>query len=329
MTEEEVLAKYQTEKKDLRDATFKDMFDVYPIIAKEYEAKTGKNAQERRLNVANTSRRVLEILELPFTIKYKQFNDKMAYEFVKRCRESGKYSGFTIVSYLENLRALGAKWTHACYEDHGLRVESIKLPTTVMLKPPYRYKTRTDDEKKHVKELYANLEKEDPCVWFFMTMMLCFAMRNNDVKRLTWANFVPTQKGVYLQYTPHKTRLTSARTVNWPIPGVIWNKIEAYKAGHPKAPFEPNLKNGFKRDEQGRLNSAHRVERRLRKYMKELGFSGSKNAYELRKLCADAIYSNFGQEMASSITGDDIRTVTKFYADPSSLSKEVDVTTLI
>ena len=199
-----------------------------------------------------------------------------------------------------------------------------------MIKPPYRYKTRTDEEKKKVKELYAKLEQDDPCVWFFMTMMLCFAMRNNDVKRLTWDNFVSTFKGVYLQYTPHKTRLTSARSVNWPVPGALWEKMLKYKELHPKNPLEKNVQGCHcKYDEKGRLNSIFAVEKRLRKYMRDLGFTGSKNAYELRKLCADAIYSNFGQEMASSITGDDIRTVTKFYADPSSLSKEVDVTLLI
>ena len=30
-----------------------------------------------------------------------------------------------------------------------------------MIKPPYRYKTRTDEEKKKVKELYAKLEQEN------------------------------------------------------------------------------------------------------------------------------------------------------------------------
>ena len=37
-------------------------------------------------------------------------------------------------------------------------------------------------------------------------------------------------------------------------------------------------------------------------------FMGSKASYELRKICIDHIYQNLGAEMASSISGDDIRT---------------------
>ena len=37
----------------------------------------------------------------------------------------------------------------------------------------------------------------------------------------------------------------------------------------------------------------------------------------LRKICIDHVYQKFGAEMASSISGDDIRTVTRYYADPS------------
>ena len=40
-----------------------------------------------------------------------------------------------------------------------------------------------------------------------------------------------------------------------------------------------------------------------------------KASYELRKMCVDRIYHKFGAEMASAISGDDIRTLTYFYAD--------------
>jgi hypothetical protein len=37
----------------------------------------------------------------------------------------------------------------------------------------------------------------------------------------------------------------------------------------------------------------------------------------LRKICIDHIYQKFGAEMAVSISGDDIKTITKYYADPA------------
>ena len=46
-------------------------------------------------------------------------------------------------------------------------------------------------------------------------------------------------------------------------------------------------------------------------------FTGSKGCYELRKICIDHVYQQFGAEMASSISGDDIRTMMHYYADPS------------
>ena len=47
------------------------------------------------------------------------------------------------------------------------------------------------------------------------------------------------------------------------------------------------------------------------------GFTGHKGAYELRKICIDHVYQKYGAEMAVSISGDDIRTITRYYADPS------------
>jgi len=51
--------------------------------------------------------------------------------------------------------------------------------------------------------------------------------------------------------------------------------------------------------------------------MRGLGFTGNKGAYELRKICVDHIYQKFGAEMAVSISGDNIRTILHYYADPA------------
>ena len=48
-----------------------------------------------------------------------------------------------------------------------------------------------------------------------------------------------------------------------------------------------------------------------------LGMRGNKGAYELRKICIDHVYQKFGAEMAVSVSGDDIKTISHYYADPA------------
>ena len=307
---------------ELKYPTFKDMLEIYPKIAETYSEQTGgKCCKERRANVINGTRAFLRFVRLPETIEYRSVNSRMVDEFLKVADKMG-LSRFTSNSYLYSVKSLGAKWTHIPYSQHGFKVESLVLPP--IQNPVYRYQTQSDDTKQRVKDAYKRVETEDPCVWFFMTMMLNFGMRNSDVKLLTWDNFVETAQGVFLRYTPHKTRLTSGRNINWPIPNDMWNKILRYMKKHPFAPFDPPI-----RGLGSTKNNAGAVEARLRELMRSIGFSGSKSAYELRKLCADTVYSKYGQEMASAITGDNIDTVTKYYADPSVISKEVDVSKMM
>ena len=129
-------------------------------------------------------------------------------------------------------------------------------------------------------------------------MMLEFAMRNGDVLRLNDSNFIEKKNGKYLSYTPHKTELTSGRRVYWPIHCDIWHKFEEY----------------------GRfsgLDVTKETFEDINKDLRGIGFRGSKASYELRKICIDHIYQKYGAEMAVSISGDDIRTITKYYADPT------------
>ena len=55
----------------------------------------------------------------------------------------------------------------------------------------------------------------------------------------------------------------------------------------------------------------------LNRQMRSLGFTGTKGAYELRKICIDHVYQRFGAERAVSVSGDDIKTITHYYADPA------------
>ena len=102
----------------------------------------------------------------------------------------------------------------------------------------------------------------------------------------------------FLSYVPHKTALTSGRRVFWPIHARIWRQL----------------------DEMGGLDGIDVTDEtftELNKEVRSLGFRGNKAAYELRKICIDHIYQEYGAEKASAISGDDIKTITHYYADPA------------
>ena len=151
--------------------------------------------------------------------------------------------------------------------------------------------------------------------WLAATMMLEFAMRNGDVLRLKDENFVtvgmrdddtragrspaPTSGARhYLSYTPHKTALSSGRRVYWPIHDDIWQTFEDYGG-------------------LSTLDVTDETFAEINHDLRALGFHGNKASYELRKICIDHVYQKYGAEAASSISGDTIKTITHFYADPA------------
>lgn len=217
----------------------------------------------------------------------------------------------TAVSYVCQLRQLFARWVKPYYEDLGWKVPSFPAFGAPAKTP--RYVRPSSEQLLGVKKWYAALS-DDPSVmiqarrrlvpasqlWFVATMMLEFAMRNSDIMRLTRQNFVDHSGRVFLNYTPHKTEHSSGRIVKWPVHPTIWEKIRT------------------KFDESWNLPELDaEVFDALNRQMRSLGFKGSKGAYELRKICIDHIYQTYGAEMAVSISGDDIKTITRYYADPS------------
>ena len=129
-----------------------------------------------------------------------------------------------------------------------------------------------------------------------------------------WSDFRKKADGndspAVLCYTPRKTALTSGRVVAWPVHPDLWRQIDRIRATH--AAFEHS---------ELVVPSSRMVFARLNRELRALKiFTGVKGVYELRKICIDHIYQKFGAEMASSISGDDIRTVTRYYADPSAVT---------
>ena len=199
------------------------------------------------------------------------------------------------ISSIYQLRQLFAKWVLPYYEDHGWKIPPFP-PFGHRPKAP-RY-TRPDAETiAKVKEWYSSLPPGG--VWFVATMMLEFAMRNGDILRLRRDNFVERDGRVFLNYTPHKTEHSSGRMVKWPVHPLIWAQMTSIFNGDDLPEVDETV--------FGEINAM----------MRGFGFTGTKGAYELRKICVDHVYQRFGAEMAVSISGDDIRTIMYYYADPA------------
>lgn len=202
----------------------------------------------------------------------------------------GGVNPVTAQSYVNQLQQLFARWVRPYYEDRGWKIPTF--PTVGGRRRSSRYCRPSAEQLAKVKKWYEALESGG--LWFIATMMLEFAMRNSDILRLKRENFVERDGKSYLNYMPHKTENSSGRVVKWPIHELLWNRIKASSFDYDEDTF-----------------------RELNRQMRGLGFTGTKGAYELRKICVDHIYQRYGAEMATSISGDDIKTIIRYYADPS------------
>ena len=326
-----------------RKIKLKEVFDIYPKLAAEQRERTGGNPSKACVyNNLMSLQRVIDSLSWDGTQPYDFVTRSVMMKLYEKWTTECKMNHVTARTYLEQFRGCFAKWTHFYYEQLGFDVTDVKLPPIPRRSP--RYTERPAEYRIKVVELHKRIKYEDPDVWFLMTMMLNFGMRNNDVLRLRWDNFVSDRGGIFLKYIPHKTQLTSGRVVNWPVDEEVWEELLEYKLTHSSYPFlwdDPELAPKFGNKARSWKNKRRDIyppaedwqgfyaENRLCKYMRDIGTTGPKAAYELRKLCACTVYKNFGQEAASSLLGDDIDTILHFYADPSVVTKKVNLAAMI
>ena len=221
---------------------------------------------------------------------------------------SRKIKPVTALSYLTQFQQLFARWVRPYYEDRGWKVPPF--PTFGKRPKSQRYLRPSREQLLRVKAWYEAIADDMKFqarrtivpgreLWFVATMMLEFAMRNSDIVRLTPSNFIECGGRVCLSYTPHKTQNSSGRVVKWPIHKKILDRL---KDTHGEICLPP---------------VGYEVFEALNAQMRTLGFTGTKGAYELRKICIDHVYQRFGAEMATSISGDDIKTIMHYYADPA------------
>ena len=174
--------------------------------------------------------------------------------------------------------------------------------------------------KKWYGELWGLADKR---YWLAATMMVQFAMRNGDVVAADGTYFVRRGEQMYLSYTPHKTSSSSGRTVVWPIHPNVWQRIEEARraiSGERSSPVNagegPLVPGGIAvfRTLNGMLRDAVPGLREV-----------EKATYELRKMRIDAEYRHHSAERASALSGDDIRTLSYYYADVGNLAPVVEM----
>ena len=290
--------------KNPTEPSIRAIVQTYREIAELERLKTGRPCRRRIDNVLSCVRSVCRVLDIageaPFSTINRQALNKYFIATVKR-----GLSPLTALNGIEAIRALTARWCMEYYEDKGWLVPSVSLP--FVRKRIQRYSRPATDMLAKVRDWYSRLDSlPDKMPWIAATLMLEFAMRNGDAQRLTWNNFVTHGERVYLCYTPNKTALSSGRIVRWPVNPTLWSRFVAARQSGA----------------QNVLLHGEAVYRKLNRELRALGFSGSKACYELRKICIDHVYQRFGAEMAVAISGDDIRTITRFYADPSKVASD-------
>ena len=301
--------------------TIEQVIKHYKIIAAAQRIKVGRPCPDTIANGIRSLRGLCRAAGIPLTapvsrINRKSIDDALVY-FVAR-----GLSRVSAISYVSQTRSVFANWCRPYYRDAGWRIPEIETPA-FFTNPP-NYERPSAEMLGRVKNWYACQTGEH---WFAATMMLEFAMRNGDVLRLKSENFVTAvYKGTvrtsgtmvaecddtrasrslapttrvrhYLSYTPHKTALSSGRRVYWPIHDSIWQQFDEYGG-------------------LSGLDVTDETFADLNRDLRALGFTGHKGAYELRKICIDHVYQKFGAEAASSISGDNIKTIVKYYADPA------------
>jgi len=272
--------------------TIEEVMKCYRVVAQTERMKTGRPGIGTVANAlrgtANVCRSAGLAMSEPITALTRKKIDLALATFMER-----GLTRLSAWSYVCQLRGVFAKWCRPYYNDAGWEIPPLDLPSFRAKAP--RYVRPSSEMIARVKAWYKKQKAE---YWFAATMMLEFAMRNGDVLRLKDENFAEKDGRHFLSYTPHKTELTSGRRVFWPIHKTIWQTFEDYGG-------------------LSCLDVTDETFDEINHDLRAIGFHGSKASYELRKICIDHVYQKFGAEMAVSLSGDDIKTISHYYADPA------------
>ena len=295
------------------------VLEIYPKFAAVERMRTEKPCERTVISAISGTSRLCAIGGIALDEPVSVFTRNRLEHILDIARRS-ELKPISVWSYFYSLRKLFAQWTQRYYADKKWTIPKLEIPSCRRQSP--RYVRPDASTLAKVKEWYRDLEKRpDQREWVLATLMLELAMRNGDAGRLRWSDIRMKDGTSILCYTPHKTRLSSGRTVAWPIHPEIWERLRSYHAGGMPHHRHRGWAKNENRNSLLVVPSAQDVYARLNRELRVRKiFTGSKGCYELRKICIDHIYQKFGAEMASSISGDEIRTVTHYYADPSAVN---------
>lgn len=288
-----------------------ELMNLYEVAARKEQVKNGGTPHDRTIqNALKHFKYAVDGCRIAWSRPYTDLTADELEGYFVRLLEDGK-ERVSAWTYVSGVQSITSAWALRHYEREGYRVEKIKIPTIKNHKPG-RYQRPNDETRAAVKKWYGELwGLEDKRYWLAATMMLQFAMRNGDVVAADGSYFVKRNGSMYLSYTPHKTASSSGRTVVWPIHPEVWAKIEEARREIKGA--------------EELVPSGGWVFVRLNRMLRDAvpGFKEIEKAtYELRKMRIDAEYKRFGAERASALSGDDIRTLSYYYADVADLAPE-------
>ena len=354
-------------REGLKAMTFADLFEQYPRAAELERVKSGKPSER---TVENTMKGMTQFMAAA-RLKMEDACAKLTTDLfditITELIKDGKTKS-TAWSYAAAMQTAAARWSGPYYRHNGFQPPAFALPAKRNMRPP-RYRRPTKEQLDQVAEWYDGLwAEDDKRKWLAATMMLQFAMRNSDAERATPEIFerrkIKTKTGEMamrhvLHYTPHKTASSSGRSVAWPVAPKIWERIEearrailaeAERLSAAEGEDARNEKAGDKKKGEaekpaGRgwwrkrgaeeakklIPFGHVTYMKLNSELRRIFPDTQKASYELRKICIDHVYQSLGPEKASALSGDDLKTVTYYYADPSQAIEQdgVDIAELL
>lgn len=301
---------YDQEERKHKVPSFAKLLELYKDAAEAEQIKSGRPETRTVETAIKYFKYLVDGCGFKWTEPMSRLKTEDIDGFVVKTIKAGK-TPTSAWTYAASCQSVTPRWVLEYYSRQGYDVRQYQMPVFRSRKPP-RYERPTKATLDAVDEWYKGLWKDDmskqDCrIWFLATMMYKFAVRNGDVGTFTLRNFSEHDGSTYLIYTPHKTANSSGTVVNWPVHPDLYERIK-------KAAEILNI------DEDDTFVRSYRetsaaVNRMLRKIP---GLAEKEKAsYELRKMCVDHAYHSWGVEMAAAISGDDIKTLTYFYADVS------------
>ncbi len=299
--------------------TFAQLLAAYKTAAMREQFKTDGRPSKRTVTTTQQNFEKLVACgefnrDAPYT--------EMTADALEACYVKLRTEGKCAVSawkYISAAQSITARWAIGHYRRMGFLVKSMELPV-VQMKKAKRYMAPSENTKRKILSWYAGTWfNKDKRSWLAITLILQFAMRNGDICRLTWRNFVQQNGGVYLIYVPHKTERSSGRRVVWPVHEALWERILEARYDIGKRAWI---------DDAPVVQHAQqvlvRVNRDLRKSIADFRHT-VKGIYELRKLRIHTEYARNGVERASALSGDDIKTLCYYYADVANIAQTAEM----